>query len=211
MIFIVASAAFVGFVHSLAPGHWLPIVLVAKSRKWSTQTAVLGAGISASGHILLSNLLGAISVWIGAQVLNMSEESMEKLGSVILMFFGLGYAAWSYFRHSHCHGHTHHGPDPVSEATQKKRGPFAFLFSLGFSPCIAVLPVFGAASVKGTVAVIVSMISFSLGVLIALIGSTVLATHGLSKLDHPLLEHYGDVMTGLGIAIMGLVLYFAMI
>jgi len=211
MIFIVASAAFVGFVHSLVPGHWLPIVLVAKSRKWSTQTAVLGAGISASGHILLSNLLGAVSVWIGAQVLNMSEESMEKLGSVILMFFGVGYAAWSYFRHSHCHGHTHHGPDPASETTQKKRGPFAFLFFLGFSPCIAVLPVFGAASVKGTVAVLVSMISFSLGVLVALIGSTVLVTHGLSKLDHPILEHYGDVMTGLGIAIMGLVLYFTVI
>lgn len=206
MIFIAASAAFIGFVHSLAPGHWLPIVLVAKAKKWSTQTAILGAGVSASGHILISNLLGGASIWVGAQVLKMSEESMERYGSMILMLFGLGYAAWSYFRHSHCHGHTHHGPDPG----KRQKAPFAFLFSLGFSPCVAVLPVFAAASVKGAFTVIVSMFSFSVGVLAALIGSTVLASHGLSRLDHPFLEHYGDVVTGLSISFMGLILFFTM-
>lgn len=204
MIFIVASAAFIGFVHSLAPGHWLPIVLVAKAKKWSLETTILGAGVSAFGHLLISNLLGAMSIWIGSQVFKMDESLMEKYASLVLMAFGVLYALWTYFRHSKCHGHTHHGPDPE----KKQKAPFAFLFSLGFSPCVAILPIFAAASVKGAVAVLVSMISFSIGVLVALIGSTVLATHGLSRLDHPILEHYGDVITGLGIFFMGAILYF---
>jgi hypothetical protein len=42
----------------------------------------------------------------------------------------------------------------------------------------------------------------------ALVGATVLVSRGIMKLDHPILEHYGDVITGLGITVMGIILFF---
>lgn len=203
MLILSFSAAFVGLVHSLAPNHWLPVVLMAKSRKWKLQTALVGALATALGHILLSCAVGLVLVWIELKVTPELEELIERHAGLFLGFFGLVYAAFAYFRHSGCHGHTHHGPDP-----KDSKAPFFFLFSLGLSPCVAVIPVLAAAATQGTASIVLSLFTFTLGVLTALLGSTVVVTLGLVKLDHPIFEHYGDVITGLGVFIMGVILYF---
>lgn len=202
MILILLSAAFVGFVHSLNPGHWLPVVLMAKSRKWPLRTSVFGALSLAAGHIFVSSLFGLLAMWVGLHLIAQNEGRIERWAGAVLAIFGLVYALVSYLRHSDCHSH---------HSLPKKQGarktPFLFLFSLGFSPCVAVLPVFGAAAVEGPWVLILSLICFSIGVLGALLGATVLVSLGLMKLDHPVFEHYGDVITGLGIAIMGSILF----
>jgi nickel/cobalt transporter (NicO) family protein len=198
MILLAASSAFVGLIHSLAPGHWLPVVLMARTRRWPIGTAILGALVAASGHVFLSIVLGVVGITAGANLLMAHEETIERYSGLLLILFGLIYAALAYFRHKRCHGHEHHGP-PVDE----RKGPFLFLFSLGLSPCIAVLPVFGAAASMGTLAVGLSMAGFAVGVIAALAGATVLVTLGVMKLDHPIFEHYGDVITGVAVALMG--------
>jgi nickel/cobalt exporter len=211
MILLIFSAAFVGLVHSLAPGHWLPVVLLAKSRRWTTQKALQGAVVAASGHILVSTLLGIATVALSLHYLVHLEEQIERYGSLILVFFGLAYALNAYFRHSHCHGHTHHGAEPPaldpSEKVAESRLPWMFLFTLGLSPCVAVLPVLITASAKGTWGVAMTIVAFAVGVLAALMGATLMMSHGLMKLDHPLFEHYGDVVTGVGVSFMGVALF----
>ncbi len=209
MIFLALSAAFVGFVHSLAPGHWLPVVLMARARRWPLGTAVLGAVTAASGHILISSSLGAASIFIGSRFFTGYEEEIEKYASLLLVVFGLVYALSSFFRHHHCHGHDHHGPNH----TRYNRAPFLFLFSLGFSPCVAVVPVLIASSAKGSAAAVLTMLAFSGGVLTSLVGSTLLVSMGTHRvahrfLDHPIIEHYGDVIAGVSILLMGVGLFF---
>jgi len=58
VILLIFSAASVGILHSLAPGHWLPVVLIAKSRKWPLKKALLAACVTALGHIVLSFFFG---------------------------------------------------------------------------------------------------------------------------------------------------------
>jgi nickel/cobalt exporter len=203
MSIIAFSAAFVGIVHSLSPSHWLPVVLMAKARRWPLRKAMLGAAVTASGHIFLSLALGVLSIFIGAHFLAQYETEIERYAGLGLSAFGLIYAGMAFFRHSACHGHTHHGPDPKGQ-----RAPYVFLFTLGFSPCVAVLPVFATAATEGTMATVLSLLAFSFGVLLSLVGSTVLVSRGIIKLDHPIFEHYGDVITGLGVAVMGVILFF---
>jgi cytochrome c biogenesis protein CcdA len=203
MLLIAGSAAFVGLVHSLAPGHWLPVLLTVKSQRWPIKKAVVGALLAASGHVILSVILGLVTIFVGAKLLVGNEDKIESYGGLALMAFGVIYGTVAYFKHSSCHGgHNHHGPEAP------RRGPYLFLFSLGFSPCVAVIPVFAAAATQGHAATVLSMVGFSLGVISALVGATVLVSLGMMKLDHPLLEHYGDVITGGGVALMGLALYF---
>lgn len=203
MLILAISAAFVGLAHSLAPGHWLPVVLLAKGRKWPLKTALLGALAAASGHIVISAGVGILSVVMGSQFLPDLKEDVERYTGLILGAFGLGFAIYSYFRHSSCHGHTHHGPTP-----DNTRGAFFFLFSLGFSPCLSVLPVIATAGALGSMATALAVASFSVGVIITLSLTTLVASLGLMKLDHPLFEHYGDVIAGLGLALMGVIFFF---
>ena len=46
------SAGFVGFIHSLSPGPWLPVVLMVKARKWHLAQAALAARLNASAPTL---------------------------------------------------------------------------------------------------------------------------------------------------------------
>lgn len=202
---LAASAAFVGLVHSLAPGHWLPVVLMTKTKHWGVRNAVLGAITAAAGHILISIALAAVGLEIGAHFLIEREALIERYAGLGLVVFGLGYAALSLVRHRSCHGHEHHGPELTA---QREKAPFIFLFMLGFSPCVAVLPLFVAAAPIGVGAVVMTMVGFAVGVLGALISATVLVSRGIMRLDHPIFEHYGDLLTGLGVALMGAVLFF---
>lgn len=200
MLLLVASAAFVGFVHSLAPGHWLPVALLAKSRRWPLRKALLAAAVAGSGHILVSNSLGLLAIFGG---MAFDHERVEKFGSLLLVVFGAIYAGYAWFTHHRCHGHAHHGPDP-----RKQRRPFLFLFSLGFSPCAAVVPVFVAAALQGPGPTLAAMGLFSVGVLAALSLAVTASLRGTASFDHPLLEHYGDVITGVSLMITGTAFYW---
>jgi nickel/cobalt exporter len=200
MMILALSSAFVGLVHSLAPGHWLPVVLMAKTKRWSMQQAAFGAIVAASGHILVSLSLGLLASLIGHTFFEGSLHKVEENAGWILVVFGIFYAIYSRFQHRHCndHDHGHHGPKP-----KKETAPYLFLFSLGFSPCFAVLPLFATAVGMGSMSLMVVMVTFSLGVLTALVGGSLLVARGLVKLDHPILDHYGELITGLGVAAMG--------
>jgi cytochrome c biogenesis protein CcdA len=204
MILLAASAAFVGLVHSLAPGHWIPVVLVVKTRNWKPRKALLGAFIAASGHILLSIAAGGLALLVGEGIFVDMEETFEPYAAMGLVAFGAIYAIVAYLRHSGCSGHGHHGPEVPDP--RRDKAPYLFLFSIGFSPCIAVLPIFGAAAAKGAVAVALTMAAFSMGVLAALVGATLLVSLKVMKLDHPFLEHYGDVLTGVSVVVLGLII-----
>lgn len=207
LILLAGSAGFVGLVHSLAPGHWLPVVLLVKARRWSRGRALLGALVAASGHVAVSLAVSAAAIFLGASTLASHEEQIERYSGVILVAFGLAYALFAFRRHSHCHEHGHHGPEFVQDR-KGRRGPFLFLFSIGLSPCVAVLPVLVAAAPKGGFAIGVTMLAFAGGVVFALAGATLLSLAFGRVLDIPLFEHHGDVLTGFGVALLGVALFF---
>lgn len=162
-----------------------------------------GAVMTAFGHIMLSLLVTLLFVRLGEHYFHEYGEAFEQYSGLVLACFGLAYAIWSYFNHGHCHGHEHHGPDPKKGAAH----PLVFLFMVGFSPCVAVLPVFGTAATHGHVELAVTFISFSIGVLAALVSAVWTAARGLHKFDHPVFEHYGDLIAGLVLAAVGILIF----
>jgi nickel/cobalt transporter (NicO) family protein len=203
MILLVVSAVFIGLVHSLAPGHWLPVVFLTRARRWSMGTAMLGALVAASGHVLVSVFLGVLGIKIGVHYFTQYEEQIEHYSGLVLVVFGIVYALLAYFNHIGCSSHTHHhGPEP-----RKHSEPFLFLFSMGLTPCVAVLPIFAAAAPLGTLTLVITMLGFALGAVVALLGTTVLVSFGVMRLEYPFLEHYGDVITGICVALMGILIF----
>ncbi len=201
MWIIVLTAWMVGFIHSLAPGHWLPVVLLVRARRWNDRTASLAALTAASGHILVSIGLGMSALLLGSRFQGENIHELEQKAGWVMVVFGMVYAIYSLIRHRKCHGHEHHGPDGRSS-----KSPFLFLFSLGLSPCFAVLPVFASALLLGSWTLISSMLGFAFGVSGALVMSSLAVSKGLIKLDTPLFEHYGDLLTGFAVAVMGVFL-----
>lgn len=216
---IIFSGALIGFLHSMAPGHWLPIVLLAKVKKWTSPQIVLASLVASSGHILLSILLTFFGIGLGEKLIDSFEARLESYGGLLAIVFGLIYGGMALFMHRSCgHDHAHHGETPPGDSLpgepltsdskkSKKSAPLMFLFSIGLSPCVAALPVFAAAAPRGHLVLVATMISFALGVMAALGGSAYLVSKGIMNLDHPWIEHHGDALTGGCVALIGLYLF----
>jgi len=198
------SSALVGFVHSLSPAHWAPVVLLSRGRRWSQARAVTGALVAATGHIIVSIATAVVAIGLGAHFVAEFEELIERYVGLALIFFGLTFSGIAYWNHFRCVGHTHHGPDPRNS----EKRPYVFLFLMGFAPCVAVIPVLLSAAPYGTSALALASVTFCIGVIAALVGAVLLVTAGVKWLDHPILEHHGDIISGLSVAALGAILFF---
>jgi hypothetical protein len=196
------SAAGIGFLHSITPAHWIPVVLMSKTRKWSMPTTMGGALVVGLSHSVLTLGIAWIAVQLRLHEILHFEHEIERFGGWVLLSSGIAFAALALVSHARCRGHEHHGPKPDG------RKPFLFLFLAGFNPCVAVLPIFFALAPHGYGAMSLGSFTFAAGVLAAILGASVLVRAGVAKLDHPFLEHHGDVITGLGIALVGAYLLF---
>ena len=117
---LLLTAVSIGFIHTLiGPDHYLPFILIGRSRGWSLAKTVrltLWCGI---GHVLSSVVLGLVGVGFGLAVglLEHIEAVRGDLASWLLIGFGVAYAAWglrlglrgSEHTHEHDHEHAEHG------------------------------------------------------------------------------------------------------
>lgn len=196
------SAAGIGFVHSITPAHWIPVVLMSKTRKWSIPTTLGGALVVGGSHTVLTLAIAWVAVQLRLHEILNFEHEIERFGGWVLLSSGVAFATLALVSHARCRGHEHHGPKPNG------RKPLIFLFLAGFNPCIAVLPIFFALAPFGYGALSLGSLTFAAGVMAAIVGASVLVRAGVAKLDHPFLEHHGDVITGAGIALVGAYLLF---
>jgi hypothetical protein len=104
-----------------------------------------------------------------------------------------------FAEHSHDHGHDH--------ASQKsgKNTRTALLLILGSSPMIEGIPAFFAAGKYGIGVIIVMALVFALSTIATYVLLCVYSTAGMEHIQMGALEKYGEVISGLFIATIGLV------
>ncbi len=127
LLILLGSAAAVGAVHTLlGPDHYLPFVVLSKTRQWSLRKTLWIATLCGLGHVGSSVALGLIGIAMGITLrhLELIESQRGEIAAWLLMAFGLAYGTWGAVRalrhkphthphvHSdgiaHIHVHTHH-------------------------------------------------------------------------------------------------------
>ena len=110
---LVAAAATLGSVHTLAPDHWMPFAALAKAEGWTARRTALITACCGFGHVTGSVALGLVSVLLGLELLQRFGHQLERVSGLVLIAFGVVYGTWGLHRavrsrwHSHQHGHTH--------------------------------------------------------------------------------------------------------
>ena len=75
---MVAAAAAVGAVHTLAPDHWVPFAALARAERWSASRTTLVTAACGLGHVTVSAALGLLALLFGLEVLQTFGARLES-------------------------------------------------------------------------------------------------------------------------------------
>ena len=237
---LLVTAASLGLIHALAgPDHYLPIIALAKARRWSMAKTVRVTVYCGAGHVAGSLVVGGLGVALG-----WSLGGMEKLQSVrgdlaawLLIGLGLAYTAWGIRQaarnrphsHWHTHGdgtlhehrHTHHAehahPHAQTQAQTQTTGagrrltPWLLFLVLVLGPCEALIPLLMVPAARGSWAGVTMVAAvFGLATLAAMVAAVVVGSLGLARFDfQPMLRH-AHALAGLTVTACGIAIWLGL-
>lgn len=195
---IITSAFMLTLFHTLLPEHWMPFVLVGKAQKWNAKKTLLVAAAAATGHVLITLLLGFVVVFITSNILNYIENFSKLFTSAILIIIGLIYLAFS-FRNGHAHSHA---PILSDKATITS---LITLFS--FSPCEAVIPLFILVNEIGWFAFGALSLTILAATILGMFSLILLTLYGYRKLNFHWLEDNEKTVIGIVLILLGIIAF----
>jgi len=223
-VLLFLSSCSTAVIHALIPDHWLPFVLLARLERWSGRRTMMMVGITGLIHAAVSVAVGAGLAVLGASsargLAYRLGASLELIGGALLVLFGLTYGLWAHFREARAHrqasadgsraqGSTVHGHGHLlSRLSRGYLSGGTLVAIIGVSPCVLLQPILFAAASEGLLPAILSAAGFTLCTISTMLAVTILATRGIRGLHLSFFRRYGDLVSGLVIAAIGIVLVF---
>lgn len=200
---LAVAAATVGSLHSLAPDHWVPFAALARAQGWSMGHTARITALCGLGHVTVSVLLGLLGLAFGVGILEAFGARLESFAGVLLVAFGMAYAAWGLRRAAgrHFHGHPHDHYDHVHEPSRTTAWTLFLLFSA--DPCVAAIPLVVAAASLGAGKATAVVLVYELATIGTMVPVVLAARSGARVFRASWLDRYGDAAAGGLIAAVG--------
>jgi len=228
---LLATAAATGLLHTLIPDHWLPFVLVGRVRGWSAARTALVSGFSALIHIGLSILIALLALRLGLAAAEAAGRTLEWVGGLMLILFGLAYAGWAWRKGGHFHpggallhvegaagccegeegpGHPQHLHYHADDAMIRERpgwSGWGLALVIGMNPCVLLVPLALVAQSRATAALGWIVLAYALPTVLLMVGLSVLGVAWGRRIRLPGAARQMEAASGLLIAALGLVLW----
>lgn len=209
---LLAAAAGVGLGHAILPDHWLPLAVLGRTRRYPPGRVVRLSGLAGVAHVLVSIVLGAVIIAIGLQFRSQVKGAEDTIVGAILLATAAGFAIVELTGHGHHHDDSHEHDERThahEEASDSRRGGLSGLaavmvpFGAAASPDLTILPVFLAATAAGAATAIASLAVFAVVTITTIVALTLLAYSGGLQIKGDWLERWGNLVTALVLAVIG--------
>ncbi|MDX1387670.1 MAG: hypothetical protein R3344_00660 [Acidobacteriota bacterium] len=218
-------------VHTLIPDHWLPFVLVGRSRGWSLRATAGVSGLSALIHVVLSVGLGYLAYSLGREAAERLGESLEQASAAILVVFGVVYAVWAWSKRGHfhpggrwlhgkgdskaCEGsegihdeHLHYHADSGIIRGSTRAGRYFLALIIGLNPCVLFIPLLLVSVRQGGAATTLVVVSYAVTTFVLMVGLSVAGVGIKRGFAPPGVSRFMEAASGLLIALTGVVFWF---
>jgi nickel/cobalt exporter len=230
LFILMGSAASIGFFHTLlGPDHFIPFILLSRSRNWTyTRTIWITVGCGLA-HVGSSVLLGLTGVFFGWSLNHISlfENSRGNIAAWLLIIFGLAYMIWGIIKarknKAHTHWHTHlggmvHKHEHLHSGrhahVHESKGnesltPWILFLIFVFGPCEPLIPVLIYPAAQGSTLNLVLVITvFSLATIGTMLGIVLFSAMGIKGIVFGKYEKYTHAIAGAFILLCGIGVQF---
>ncbi|MBI4931476.1 MAG: hypothetical protein HY841_11975 [Bacteroidetes bacterium] len=235
MLQIFLASLLLSVIHASIPNHWLPLIAIGKSEKWTRSATMWGTVITGFAHTLSTVLIGIIVGVIGYKLSSSYGIISGIVAPAILVMLGIIYIildlrgakhGHTHFKldkthddhdHSHEHGHHHHHdhthPHEKSvkpKTNHKTKWAVLSTLSLGMflTPCVEIEAYYFQASTIGWAGIWIVSAVYTFVTVGAMMILVYLGLHGVKNLRSRFLEEHEKRITGIVLIAVGLLIYF---
>lgn len=201
LLILLVSTVSIGFVHALAPDHWMPFVAIGKSQRWTKSKLMWITFFSGLGHVGISIIFSAIGILLGFSLSKLKhiEGHRGEIALWLLIGFGVAYMLWG-LKKGREHKHHHADIEHLKKKTVTVWTLFA-IFVLG--PCEPLVPLVFLGYNYGYAGVILVSVVFSVMTIFMMLVQTYLGSIGIELIKHDIVDRYSHAFAGLVIALTG--------
>lgn len=191
---LVAGAATVGFLHTLAPDHWMPFAALGRANRWSLGRLIRTTVLCGAGHVTVSAILALIAAFAGLKVIEVAGALLAEQATLLLIVFGGVYLVWGLRRSFTGHHHSHwHGPLTAWS--------LFLIFSLDI--CVALTPLVFAAIMQGPAAIAAVILVYEIATIGTMVVLVTMSHYGAGNFHFPWLDQFGQAAAGAVILFVG--------
>jgi len=167
-------------IHALIPNHWIPLIAISKTEKWSNKETLFATFITGLSHTLSTIIIGIIVGFIGIKLSESYNYIIKVAAPLILLLIGVIYFLID-LKTSHHHDHF----DINGQKIKNKKSKLAIITTLSIAmfltPCIEIEAYYFQAAIIGWMGItIVSLVYLGI-TLIVMIVLVYLGLRGVNK------------------------------
>jgi len=205
MIQILIGSLVLSVIHASIPNHWIPLVAIGKTEKWSRNETLWVTAIAGSAHTISTISVGIIVGLVGHRLSSTHEFVTTVVAPLILVILGLIYLIVDLKR-------SHHHRNPVEIGSIPKKSKFIIITSLGtamfFSPCIEIEAYYFTAGILGWPGIAVVSVVYLIVTVLGMLLLVDLGCKGAEKIKWHFLEDHEKKAMGMVLIALGIFAYF---
>lgn len=206
---ILVGSLILSIIHALIPNHWIPLIAISKTERWTNRETLFATFITGFSHTLSTIFIGIIVGFVGIK-LSQNYSYITKIAApLILIIIGIIYFVIDL---KSSHHHHHHHFDVDEQKLKNKKSHFAIILSLSIAmfltPCIEIEAYYFQAATIGWLGILIVSSVYLLVTLIIMFSLVYLGLKGINKINSHYLEHHEKRITGTVLILLGLLAYF---
>jgi len=196
-----------GLIHPLFPNHWIPLIAISKTEKWTNKETIFATLITGFSHTLSTIIIGIIVGFVGIKLSESYSYTTRIAAPLILVIIGVIYLILD-FRSSHHHHHFEINNGSTKDRKSKAAIIFSLCIGLFFSPCIEIEAYYFQAATQGWIGILLVSLVYLIMTLTIMVSLVYLGLMGVNKLNSHFLDHHEKSITGIVLILLGSLAYF---
>lgn len=223
---LVVSAVTISCLHTATgPDHYLPFIVLSRSKKWTMSKTIFWTVLCGFGHILSSVVIGLIGVLLGWQLSKLTwfQDVRGNMSGWCLLGFGIAYLLWglrqAYLNKPHKHFDVYEGGDIyvyehrhgdiVYPQQRVKVTPWILFAIFVMGPSEPLVPLlFYSGSHRSALEVVVLISVFTITTVLTMLAMVLIGCYGYSFLKTDKLERYVHAIGGAVVTLCGIGMVF---
>lgn len=195
-------------VHASIPSHWLPLVAVGKSEKWSRKETLSVTAIAGFAHTLSTIIIGIIVGLVGYKLSSSYKFISTVAAPAVLLILGFMYILADYEEQSHKLHRHHIDVDETIKGKTKSAIVTSLAVAMFFSPCLEIEVYFFVASSLGWAGIVTVSLVYLFVTIAGMLLLVFLASKGIEALKWHFLEHHEKLISGIVLILIGILGFF---